>query len=78
MLIRKTSLKFYFFKWFPYSKAFANSVLLIGLGLGTVVFEQVQTLYINPENISPDKPYSDEFPDEKYKMVIWQFLKLVH
>jgi hypothetical protein len=27
--------------------------------------DQVQTLYINPNNFSPDKPYSKQFPNEK-------------
>ena len=29
------------------------------------IIEIVQTQYINPNNIPPDKPYSEQFPDEK-------------
>ena len=53
-------------KWFPHSKGFANSCILFGFGASAFIFDQVQTLYINPDNYSPDKPYSPEFPDEKY------------
>ncbi len=52
-------------KWFPKAKGFANSVILFGFGGGSIIFDQIQTLYINPDNYSPDKPYSAEFPDEK-------------
>ena len=52
-------------KWFPNSKGMANAVVLFGYGASSVVFDQVQTLYINPNNFSPDKPYSNEFPNEK-------------
>jgi hypothetical protein len=27
--------------------------------------DQIQTLYINPENYSPDKAFSSKYPDEK-------------
>ena len=52
-------------KWFPHSKGFASSCILFGYGVSALVFDQIQTLYINPDNYSPDKPYSPEYPDEK-------------
>ena len=52
-------------KWFPESKGQASSAILFGYGGSAVMFNQIQTLYINPNNYSPDKPYSPEFPDEK-------------
>ena len=57
---------FFEIKWFPNSKGTANSAILFGYGAGGIIFNQVQTNFINPNNYSPDKPYSNEFPDEKY------------
>lgn len=53
-------------KWFPGRKGFSNSVILFGYGASASIFDQIQTLYINPKNYSPDKPYSKDFPNEKY------------
>lgn len=53
-------------RWFPESRGFANSAILFGYGAGGIIFNQLQTQFINPDNYSPDKPYSDEYPDEKY------------
>ena len=39
---------------------------MLGFGAGSIIFDQLQTFYINPQNFSPDKPYSSQFPDEKY------------
>jgi hypothetical protein len=44
----------------------AFSAVLLGYGSGAILFDIIQTLYINPENHSPDKPYSPLFPEEKY------------
>jgi hypothetical protein len=41
-------------------------MVLFGLGGGGIIWNQVMTLYINPDNYSPDEPYSSEKPDEKY------------
>jgi len=53
-------------KWFPESKGLASSCILFGYGAGGIVFNQVITRYINPDNLSPDMPYSPQYPDEKY------------
>ena len=53
-------------KWFPKSQGFATAVIMFGFGTGSLIFNQMQTLFINPNNYPPDKPYSDRFPDEKY------------
>ena len=57
----------YYFKskTFPDNKGFANSVILFGFGASSIIFDQVETLYVNPDNYPPDKPYSDKFPNEK-------------
>lgn len=52
-------------KWFPDKKGLANSAILFGYGASAVIFDQVQTIYINPNNYAPDKPYSPKYPDEK-------------
>ena len=45
----------------------ANSVVLFGIGCGGIALDQIQTFYINPNNYSPDQPFSDKYPDEKYQ-----------
>ena len=55
-----------FFKWWPKHTGFASSIMMFGLGTGGVLFNQIETFYINPKNYSPDKPYSEKFPDEKF------------
>ena len=52
-------------KWFPQKKGLANSIILFGYGASAIVFSELQTQYINPNNYSPDKPYSDQYPNEK-------------
>ncbi len=38
----------------------------VGFAIGGAVFPEMATFYINPDNLKPDRPYSTEFPDEKY------------
>ncbi len=52
-------------KWFVESRGKASSFILFGLGSGSIIFNQIETLYINPDNYSPDKPFSNKYPDEK-------------
>jgi MFS family permease len=51
---------------FPKKKGLLVGFIMIGFSLGEFFFPLLQTLYINPDNASPDEPYSDEFPKEKY------------
>jgi hypothetical protein len=44
----------------------AYSSVLFGYGSGSILFDIIQTLYINPDNHSPDKPFSGLHPEEKY------------
>lgn len=41
-------------KWYPGHKGLVNGTILAGFGLGALIFNQVQTLYLNPHNKSPD------------------------
>ncbi len=58
-------------KWFPNSKALANSAIVFGYGGSSIIFDQVETIFINPDNYSPDKPYSSHYPDEKYDRFVY-------
>ena len=42
-------------KWLPKWKGVANGVVVSGFGLGALVFDAVQTAYINPNNFVTDK-----------------------
>jgi hypothetical protein len=33
-----------------------NGIVLAGFGGGSFIFNQVQTAYINPQNLGPDQP----------------------
>lgn len=49
-------------KWFPRQKGLVNGVIVGGFGLGAFVFNQVQSLYLNPHNKALDEDgfFSDE------------------
>ena len=51
-------------KWMPKWKGIANGIVVAGFGLGALIFDAVQTGYVNPRNLdtSPDPKH----PDEKY------------
>ena len=42
-------------RWFPRYKGVAGGFVVAGFGLGALVFDQVQSLYINPHNVEPDE-----------------------
>lgn len=46
-------------KWFASRKGLVNGIIVGGYGLGALVFNQVQTAFLNPENIVPNKGYFD-------------------
>ncbi|XP_072035067.1 uncharacterized protein [Amphiura filiformis] len=52
-------------KWFPENKGRANGFVMAGYGGGSFVFNQVQTAYINPNNVAPNISLP-KHPDEKY------------
>lgn len=41
-------------KWFPKQKGLVNGIIVAGYGLGALVFNYVQTAYLNPLNLSPN------------------------
>ena len=38
-------------QWMPSHRGFANGVVVAGFGAGALIFDQVQTAYINPHNL---------------------------
>ncbi|KAL5004644.1 hypothetical protein ScPMuIL_018100 [Solemya velum] len=42
-------------KWLPNHKGLVNGVIVAGFGSGAFIFDQVQTAYINPDNLKPDQ-----------------------
>ncbi len=53
-------------KWLPKWKGLVSGIVVAGIGLSPLIFNAVQTGYINPYNKSPNfSPYSSD-PDEKY------------
>lgn len=48
-------------QWFPNHKGLAIGLTYCGYGIGGVAFNQIQTLYVNPENKPPETEY---FTDE--------------
>ena len=47
-------------RWWPKWKGGANGFVVAGFGLGALIFDAVQTAYINPENYSPTSSNSGE------------------
>ncbi|CAH1245153.1 SLC16A14 [Branchiostoma lanceolatum] len=52
-------------KWMPERKGLVNGLVLAGFGGGSFIFDQVQTAYLNPNNLSPDLEDPDD-PSSKY------------
>ena len=41
-------------KWLPNHRGLANGFIVLGVGLGSLIFNYVETFVINPKNIKPD------------------------
>lgn len=39
---------------------------MVGYGIGSFIFPEFATYFINPDNLKPDKPFSDRYPEEMY------------
>ncbi|XP_046552611.1 oxalate:formate antiporter-like [Haliotis rubra] len=47
-------------KWFPGKSGLVTGIILCGVGVGAIVFNQVVTAFINPDNLSPDETIKDD------------------
>ncbi|XP_064615844.1 uncharacterized protein LOC135479869 [Liolophura sinensis] len=52
-------------KWLPAKKGLVTGLVQMGFGAGAFVLNQIQTIYINPENLTPDEAISNQ-SNEKY------------
>ena len=52
-------------KWMPKWKGLANGIVVSGIGLGALVINAIQTVYINPDNLAPH-PTNPDNPKQKY------------
>ena len=48
-----------FFQWFPTHPSLATGLIVAGFGGGALIFNQVITNYINPDNLPPDLTTND-------------------
>lgn len=46
----------HFFQWFPNHRGLVAGIVVAGYGSGSLIFNQIQTLYINPDNFAPKGP----------------------
>ena len=40
-------------KWMPNRRGLANGLIVLGVGLGSLIFNFIETLIINPKNVKP-------------------------
>ena len=52
-------------EWFDTYSGLATSFIFIGNGLGTIFFNSLAAIYVNTENVSADKQYDEDHPNEK-------------
>ena len=60
---------FFFFQWFTTHPSLATGLIVAGFGGGALIFNQVITNYINPDNLPPDLTTDD---GDKY---VYQLIK---
>ncbi|CEM26310.1 unnamed protein product [Vitrella brassicaformis CCMP3155] len=54
-------------KWMPNKKGLISGIITAGFGAGALVFNPVQTMFVNPEDVRPDAaPYAETNPGELY------------
>ncbi|KAF8822057.1 transporter, major facilitator family protein [Cardiosporidium cionae] len=53
-------------RWFPRYKGLISGIIVAGFGGGASIFNQVQTFYVNPGNLSPSFAPYPQNPLEKY------------
>lgn len=59
-------------KWFPSNKGIFTGIIVAGFGLGGLIFTNLQTLYLNPDNIPADS--SGYFSRQVYEKIPNLFL----
>lgn len=59
-------------KWFPRNKGLLTGIIVAGFGFGGLIFTPLQTLYLNPDNLSVDR--SKHFSKEVYERLPNLFL----
>ncbi|GAB6028337.1 hypothetical protein CHUAL_002510 [Chamberlinius hualienensis] len=42
-------------KWFPEQRGLVSGIIVAGFGLGALIFNPIQTEFLNPENVLPNK-----------------------
>jgi MFS family permease len=47
-------------KWLPQWKGFANGIVMSGLGIGPLTFNFVQTVFVNPSDLLPERDENGE------------------
>jgi MFS family permease len=47
-------------KWLPKWKGFANGIVMSGLGIGPLIFNFVQTVFVNPNDVLPERDGNGE------------------
>ncbi|GAB6029498.1 hypothetical protein CHUAL_005252 [Chamberlinius hualienensis] len=50
-------------RWFPEKRGLISGIIVAGFGMGTLIFNLVQTSYLNPNNLRPNK--DGYFEDEE-------------
>ena len=55
------------FQWFPANVGFMASFTLAGYGFGGVIWNPVETAFVNPGNVSPDEEDGEDlyFTDQE-------------
>jgi hypothetical protein len=48
------------FKWFPGAQGFMGSFAVAAYGFGGVLWNPIETAYVNPDNVSPKTVDEDE------------------
>ncbi len=51
-------------QWFPKHKGRVNGIVMSGFGGGSLIFNHVETAYINPLNLSPNTSISSDLEDK--------------
>ncbi|XP_076467195.1 apicoplast pyruvate carrier 1-like [Babylonia areolata] len=47
-------------RWFPDHRGLMSGLIFVGFGLGSTIFNQIITLYLNPNNIPPDLTHGED------------------